>query len=123
MNLKQIEERKFLIKKIIPPKNGDYSLNGCDDPKKFLELPFYKQNQLVNWILEKLEPSKGFNYNRSSYGLKHYFSDDVGGFYIKNGAFKGAMLIAGFKVANEEYQNWNFNIKQKSITNLNKWRS
>lgn len=92
-----------------------------DDPKQFLELPSWKQIKLINWILNKLEPSKGINQNYSSYGLKHLFSDDeVDGFYIKNGAFKGAMMVAGFKVANETAQNWKFNIKTKSITNLNK---
>lgn len=89
-----------------------------DDPKQFLELSSWKQIKLVNWILDKLEPSKGINKNYSSYGLKHYFSDDVDSFYIKNGAFKGAMLVAGFKVANKDFQNWNFNIKTKSVTKL-----
>ena len=74
-----------------------------DDPKQFLELPSWKQIKLINWILNKLEPSKGINQN-----------------YSQNGAFKGAMMVAGFKVANETAQNWKFNIKTKSITNLNK---
>ncbi|WP_334330150.1 hypothetical protein [Companilactobacillus sp. HBUAS59699] len=116
MNIKQIDEQKQLIKKIHFPLVGECT--KYDDPKRFLELPLWKQNKLVDWILNKLEPSKSINHACSSYGLKHYFSNDNGGFYIKNGAFKGAMIVAGFKVANKQSQNWNFNIKQKSITNL-----
>jgi len=116
VNFEQIDERKKAIKKVHSPM-----VEGCtkyDDPKRFLELPAWKQNKLVDWILDKLEPSKGINHACSSYGLKHYFSNDIDCFYIKNGAFKGAMIVAGFKADNEKLQNWDFNIKQKSITNL-----
>ncbi|CAJ1185150.1 hypothetical protein [Companilactobacillus paralimentarius] len=115
MNTKQ----KHLIRTVSFPLVGEGT--EYDDPKRFLELSSWKQIKLINWILDNLEPSKGINQNYSSYGLKHFFSnDEVDGFYIKNGAFKGAMLVAGFKVANKDFQNWNFNIKTKSITKLNK---
>jgi len=108
-----------LIKKIHPPLIAG-ERKKYDDPKKFLELSSMKQTQLVNWILNNFDPGKTINHSRSSYGLKHYFSNDVNGFYICNGAFKGAMMIAGFHVYDDQAQNWYFNIKQSSINNLYK---
>jgi predicted alpha/beta hydrolase family esterase len=111
-----IEENQHLIDDIPPIKLGDYH----DDPIRFLELESWKQAHLVNWILQRLVPGTKINTSRSSYSLKHYFSDDIDGFYINNGAFKGAMLISGFSVKNESSQNWYFNITKSSMKDLNK---
>ena len=46
---------------------------------------------IQRWIETNLKPTKTFNDRRTSYGLKHLF-EDTGGFYIGNGAFKGAMI-------------------------------
>ena len=73
-----------------------------------------EQAQLVEWC-RSLEKSKTFNKYYTSYGLKHVFQYN-GGFYISNGAFKQAMLLAGFNHKECESRiNWRFNVSQKSI--------
>ena len=76
-----------------------------------------EQAQLVEWC-RSLEKSKTFNKYYTSYGLKHVFQYG-GGFYVTNGAFKQAMLLAGFSHKECESRiNWRFNVSQKSITAL-----
>lgn len=82
---------------------------GLDDPNLFNELPDEDKQKLLNWIDENFYPIKSFNNKHTSYGLKHKLP-----FYITNGAFKGAMLVAGYKVKNKSDRNWVFNISQKS---------
>lgn len=50
------------------------------------------------------EKRKTFNFNHSSYGLKHHFEKSPGSQYISNGDFIMAMLICGFK-AQFSYEN------------------
>jgi hypothetical protein len=114
-----IKQRHHLVKNKLPPAYpGEYSLDGYDDPIRFLDLSPLEQVVLVTWVLNTLAPSKGINYADDSYSLKHYFSDSSCGFYIMNGMFKGAMLVTGFKVADKQSKNWCFNIKPSSTTNL-----
>ena len=73
-----------------------------------------EQAQLVEWC-RSLEKSKAINKYHTSYGLKHLFQYG-GGFYVTNGAFKQAMLLAGFNHKECESRiNWRFNVSQKSI--------
>lgn len=58
---------------------------------------------------------KSVNVYRSSYGLKHIFANDKDGFYVCNGQFKGAMILAGFTVEDITELNWHFNVSEKSI--------
>ncbi|MFR0500044.1 hypothetical protein ACLUYL_07480 [Limosilactobacillus reuteri subsp. suis] len=47
--------------------------------------------------------------------MKHLFEDEEsGGFYVYNGQFKGAMLIAGFIPKAADELNWIYCISQRS---------
>lgn len=98
-------------------------MNWYDNPRMFLELKPLEQTILIAWILNTLVPSKGINDRADSYQLKHRFSKSLLGFYISNGQFKGAMIIAGYNSKDMNNQNWHFNIRQSSITNLRKTNS
>ena len=90
------------------------SLEG-NDSQEFEELTAEEKDVLLEWIGMYLKPIKRFNYNSSSYGLKHIFQFSEKGFYVTNGAFKGAMLKAGFKAHNKHEMNWYFNISKKMV--------
>ncbi len=47
------------------------------------------------WIEINLVHQKRYNYNRTSYGIKHIFSSDTG-IYATNDEFKTAMLEMGY---------------------------
>lgn len=88
---------------------------NINSPDKFKELSDTDQKALLQWIQQTLTPRKTINKQYSSYGLKHIFEADKkhGGFYITNGAFKGAMLKAGFKTVYPDLNtNWEFNISK-----------
>ncbi|MEK4148958.1 hypothetical protein NST02_18005 [Robertmurraya sp. FSL W8-0741] len=85
-----------------------------NQPEAFDYLTPGEQQQLIKWIESNFEPIKSFNERRTSYGLKHIFESN-GGFYIGNGAFKGAMLKCGYKVKDKTALNWIFNVSEKSI--------
>ena len=73
-----------------------------------------EQAQLVAWC-RNLEKSKSINRHHTSYSLKHHFQYG-GGFYVSNGAFKQAMVLAGFSYKPcESGINWRFNVSQKSV--------
>lgn len=84
-----------------------------NQPEAFDYLTPGEQKHLTDWIKENLEPIKTFNLRHTSYGLKHIFERN-GGFYIGNGAFKGAMLKCGFRVKDRSALNWKFNVSEKS---------
>jgi hypothetical protein len=84
-----------------------------NQPEAFDFLAPGQQKHLIEWINANFEPIKTFNTRHTSYGLKHVFESD-GGFYISNGAFKGAMLKCGFKVKDKSALNWVFNISERS---------
>lgn len=86
-----------------------------DYPEVFDALPVERQQKLLNWIAENLQPIQGFNSRHTSYGLKHCVEfDDGADSYFTNGEFKGAMLKAGYKVRNESALNWVFNVSERS---------
>jgi len=86
----------------------------CNNPTDFNKLNSEEQSRLLNWISENLTPIKSFNENHNSYGLKHYFEADANGFYVTNGAFKGAMLKTQYKAKDTYDINWYYNISEKS---------
>ena len=89
------------------------ALNILDRPEQFDLLEDDKKEILLSWIRDNLEPRKAFNEYHSSYGLKHIVEHMTGQYYY-NGAFKGAMLKAGYTPKRELDQNWIFAISEKS---------
>lgn len=85
-----------------------------NNPELFEKMSKTQQKALLKWINENLSPRKTINTNIRSYRLKHFFEESEGGFYMTNGEFKGAMLIAGYKINNPNDINWYFNISAKS---------
>ena len=87
---------------------------NVNSTENFELLTAEEQAQLVEWR-RSLEKSKSINKHHTSYGIKHAFQYG-GGFYVTNGAFKQAMLLAGFNHKECESRiNWRFNVSQKSI--------
>jgi hypothetical protein len=82
----------------------------ANDPAGFNKLEPEEQAALVDWIRAVLVPAKTI-FRRNSYGMKHDFDREPDGFYVKNGAFKGAMLAAGFQAVDEGELNWRFRVK------------
>lgn len=89
---------------------------NTDSPLAFLDLSKTKQLILLEWC-ESLDKIESINSRHTSYGMKHIFGRDEYGFYVYNGAFKGAMLVAGFSVDDVKDLNWQFNVSEKSIKN------
>ena len=82
----------------------------ANDPDGFQQLEPEQQTALVDWIRAVLVPAKTV-FRRNSYGMKHDFDREPDGFYVYNGAFKGAMLAAGFLPVDEGELNWRFRVK------------
>lgn len=85
-----------------------------NNPIEFEELSKENQRILLSWV-SQFEKTKTIRHVYTSYGLKHIFEKQSNGFYISNGAFKGAMLKAGFNVDDQRDTNWYFNVSQKSV--------
>lgn len=85
-----------------------------DHPMAFYDLSSEEQETLLEWT-KQLKKIKSFNNRNTSYGIKHLFEGSGNGFYIYNGAMKGAMLLSGFKVDDIGELNWVFNVSKKSI--------
>jgi len=86
------------------------NLKDANDPSRFYDLDLHEQSSLVEWIKDVLAPAKN-KFRRSSYSMKHDFQREPDGFYIYNGAFKGAMLAAGFDPVDAKIMNWYFRVK------------
>jgi len=86
--------------------------NKYDSPNAFWQLTNEQQAFLLDWC-QHLAKRQRIYRGRTSYGLKHIFGHS--GFYVCNGAFKGAMLLAGFKADGLEYTNWWFNVRESSV--------
>ena len=89
--------------------NVNYELNILDVPKP-------EQDLLIDWCkaLYQDRQIKTINRTTNSYGLKHLFEKETG-IYVNNGAFKGAMFLAGFDVGDLFATNWHFNISKVTI--------
>lgn len=94
--------------------------NRIDSPDEFDELEQSQKETLLDWCND-FNKIKSINKNHSSYYLKHVFERSDKGFYITNGAFKGAMLECGFTYKPiSDSPNWYFNVSQKSIRQMQK---
>ncbi len=85
---------------------GSYGRN-IDPPGEYHDLSPDVRAELLLWIRHRLTPTKVKVYPGTSYGLKHLFEDDAG-YYVSNGAFKGAMLEAGYEPVDPLERNWRF---------------
>lgn len=91
-----------------------------NSPFEFNELTKKEQGQLLEWC-GNLGKIKGINQNVDSYAIKHLFEKSENGFYIHNGAMKGALISAGFKWSvGHDSINYKFNVSQRSIDRLRK---
>lgn len=107
---KIIEKRKFLLG-MFDVVDDDLSENRTvNSPSDFLKLSNKKQEALVNYCLVAFVPSDYTLKSHTSYGMKHVFEGSPTGFYVSNGQFKGAMLIAGFVPVNPHELNWIYKI-------------
>lgn len=109
-----IKDRQYLLERDFPVVS--HKFEETNTSKLFNELSVDEQVVLVNWVLTTLKPIKTFSSQRSSYEIKHIFERTPLGFYVLNGAMKGAMLIAGYQIRNEKEINWTFNISERSIS-------
>lgn len=86
-----------------------------NDERDFTELSPERQAELLDWISTHLYPIKTINYAHDSACIRGLIDLGPGkDSYFSNGQFKGAMLIAGFRVANKNALNWHFNISERS---------
>ena len=69
--------------------------------------------EICKWIKSTLIPGKLFNFNYSSYSLKHILECDTG-IYLTNNEFKDAMQKCGFKPDNPNDLNWCYRISNNS---------
>ncbi len=85
---------------------GTYGRN-LDPPSEYHALAPDARAELLLWIWRNFKPTKVKIHPSTSYGLKHAFERD-GGYYVSNGAFKGAMLEAGYEPVDPKELNWRF---------------
>lgn len=100
--------------------------NQIDCPSEYNKLSKHQQAVLQLWISQHLKPHKQKSFGTvSSYWLKHYFEYSQRGFYITNGALKGAMKASGFEAKDESYKNWTYQLPAKlqriDFANLPRW--
>lgn len=88
--------------------NGPNS--GLNSAADFDTMRTEKQETLLRWIRTHLFPDTN-KHPMTSYGLKHLFEEAPGGFYITNGEFKGAALVAGFKPLDPTALNWSYRLR------------
>lgn len=103
------EMSRFFSKTSVPRM-----LDNLNHPNEFENLSQEEKLTLTSWVATYLDQIKSFNDRHTSYGLKHLFENSKEGFYVSNGAFKGAMLDCGFRVKDKSALNWVFNVSEKS---------
>ena len=99
---------------------NDMSKENCDHPVRYQDLDPETKKSLDEWIQRKFELSPRMDYHGTSQGWKHIYSADSG-IYIYNGAFKGAMLAAGYTPANPKDRSWYFNSKDRMPDSFYGW--
>ncbi len=101
---------------------GLEALHWDNDPESFKDLGLREQGAVLRWIYKTFEPAVS---TRScpcfSYGLKHWFGNECHGdlagwrnsegFYITNGQFKGAMIVAGYEPTDPHECNPEYKVK------------
>ena len=83
------------------------ALLPVNQPAEYEKLSPEEKAALAAWIAENLVPHHREWGNRTSYVLKHDFADCCG-FYVTNGAFKGAMRAAGYEPVDGARINWTY---------------
>lgn len=91
------------------PKTSNPPLNSVDQAERFKELSPDEQAVVLAWIRFVMKRAKTPS-RISSYGLKHFCERETG-FYITNGAMKGAMLAAGYEPIDETEQNTVYRVR------------
>lgn len=82
-----------------------------DSPLRFYELEEHARSLLLDWIHNHLMHSSPDDPAMDSYTLKHIFENHYHqSVYVCNGAFKGAMVHAGYLPITEDKQNWQFRV-------------
>lgn len=89
--------------------------SDINSPLEYKKLEIWEQLILKTWINENFVKRITVNKYHSSYEQKHIFERSPDGFYVTNGAFKGAMLDCGFDKHSEDGIKWYFAITEKSI--------
>lgn len=100
--------------------------NQIDHPSEYEKLFTDQQATLQLWISQNIVPFKQKAFSGpTSYWLKHYFEYSAGGFYISNGAMKGAMAAAGFEPKDDSHKNWTYQLSARlqrlNFADLPKW--
>ncbi len=86
-------------------------LNKVNQPSSYERLSESEKAALQEWIGRELVPSNTMG-EHCSYGLKHIY-ERLGGSYVNNGEFKGAMLVAGYEPLDRKELNWQFLYKTR----------
>ena len=94
-------------------------MDTVNDPIEYDELEPCHKLTVVKWIKETFEPRVTINKYHTSYEMKHIFERSPDGFYLTNGAFKGAMLKCGFDKHSGGI-NWCFPVTERSIKEARK---
>jgi len=84
-----------------------------NDENYFEDLSKEKQDEICQWIKDNFIQRKTPLHGRTSYGLKHILTANIG-LYLTNNEFKGAMLKCGFNPVDDTEQNWTYCISKKS---------
>lgn len=128
MNLSQ-RDMQLLTKKYPLPCGQMYGIPNSDiktrqemfrkydSPAAFLDLSDDEQRRLIRFVCQ-LGSIHNYNPKHNSYTMKHLYRAFSYGSYVYNGAFKGAMLLRGFKVKDEHELNWTFNMSERVYTTL-----
>ncbi len=120
LNDEQDKVRQAIAATMTDRQWGEY----CDNPARFDDLNAAQREDVLDWIDAVFTARKTPNRNRTSYGYKHDYAgyrnrtaqtNELGDHYLLNGAFKGAMLCAGFEPVDRTAQNWTFCVTYRPI--------
>lgn len=93
--------------------------SDLNHPDEFLKLERWQKLIVTTWIKENFVSRVTINKYHTSYEMKHIFERSPDGFYLTNGAFKGAMLKCGFDKHSGGI-NWCFQVTERSIKEARK---
>jgi hypothetical protein len=88
---------------------ADVRLDDVNQPSSYDKLPNAQKADLREFIRGSLLPADGTG-PHASYSLKHIY-ERLTRHYTTNGAFKGAMLAAGFEPLDRHELNWRFSYR------------
>jgi len=90
----------------------DWRASQPNNPQAYHRLSRQQREALQAWITTTFAPGTRAH-PLTSYTWKHRFEGSESGFYLTNGAFKGAMLAAGYQPTKQTAKdiNWRFRVK------------